>query len=451
MDIFLEIVRRPAIIIAIVTLVGLIATRQKATKVITGTTVAFIGFTMIKLGSHILADVLRGFSALFNEAFGLKGLVPSNESVMSTLLVDLGSTASLVLVVGLIANIVIARFTMFKTVYLSLHLALFTAFAITTVFARTNLAPWVVILFGGLLLGLYMAVSPWMVAKYTKDVVNSEDYTIAHSGSFAYFFGSWLASKLGNKEHDCEDIKVNDRILFLKDANVSTMLTMFLLFIVTSLVAGGDTLNSVISQVTGSDAVVNPVIFSLEEAAKFAGGLFIVKAGIKLFIDELVPAFKGFAKVFAPGAIPGVDVLVLFEKSPNTALVGFLTSFATGVVMIFVLPLFGYAVIVPGLMACFITGGAAAILGNAEGGVRGAIIASIVDGLMLSVLPAVFLPMFSPVFEKYGVAGTTFADPDMILTAAIVFIFAVVIPGLFGVKAAVKSALASKASVAASV
>lgn len=370
---------------------------------------------------------------------------------MSTLLVDLGSTASLVLVVGLIANIVIARFTMFKTVYLSLHLALFTAFAITTVFARTNLAPWVVILFGGLLLGLYMAVSPWMVAKYTKDVVNSEDYTIAHSGSFAYFFGSWLASKLGNKEHDCEDIKVNDRILFLKDANVSTMLTMFLLFIVTSLVAGGDTLNSVISQVTGSDAVVNPVIFSLEEAAKFAGGLFIVKAGIKLFIDELVPAFKGFAKVFAPGAIPGVDVLVLFEKSPNTALVGFLTSFATGVVMIFVLPLFGYAVIVPGLMACFITGGAAAILGNAEGGVRGAIIASIVDGLMLSVLPAVFLPMFSPVFEKYGVAGTTFADPDMILTAAIVFIFAVVIPGLFGVKAAVKSALASKASVAASV
>ncbi|OKL47440.1 hypothetical protein BSR29_03130 [Boudabousia liubingyangii] len=452
MEIFLEIVRKPAIIIAIVTLIGLLATRQKMTKVISGTIIAFVGFTMIKLGSHILSDVLRVFGAVFKKAFQLEGVVPSNEAVMSGLLSTLGSTASLVLVVGLVANIVIARFTPFKTVYLSLHLALFTAFAITAVFALTNLPVWVVIVVGGLLLGLYMAISPWMISHYTKDVVNSEDYTIAHSGSMAYYFGAFLAKKFGNKDNDAENITVNDRILFLKDPNVATMLTMFILFLVSAIVAGSGTLNEVLTELAGGKAThANMVIFSMEEGAKFAGGLFIVKAGIKLFIDELVPAFKGFAKIFAPGAIPGVDVLVLFEHSPNTALIGFLTSFATGVVMIFVLPLFGYAVIIPGLMACFITGGAAAILGNSEGGLRGAIIASVVDGLMLAVLPAVALPMFQPVFDKYKIEHTMFADPDMIATAVLLAIFVVFIPMLFGVKSllSAKAAAAAKTAAAA--
>lgn len=165
MDIFLEIVRKPAVIIAIVTMIGLIATKQKFTKVVAGTLTAFIGFTMIKLGSAILSDVLKSFSKLFNEAFGLKGIVPSNESVMSALLADLGSQASMILVVGLIVNILLARFTLFKTVYLSLHLSLFTAFALASIFTLSDYPVAVEILIGGLALGTYMAVSPWLLSR----------------------------------------------------------------------------------------------------------------------------------------------------------------------------------------------------------------------------------------------------------------------------------------------
>lgn len=438
MSLFLEIVRKPAIIIALVTFIGLLATKQKMSKVISGTTIAFIGFTMIKLGSSILGEVLGLFSQLFQEAFHLKGIVPSNEAVMSKTLTALGSTASLILVIGLVVNILVARFTRFKAVYLSLHLALFSAFAMAAIFHSANTPAWAAITFGGIWLGLYMAMSPAMISRYTKDVVNSDDYTIAHSGSAAYWLGAFLASKLGNKERDAENIQVNNKILFLKDPNVSTFLTMFVLFLVSSLVAGP----SVAQQVADE----NFVLMSLEEAAMFAGGLFIVKAGIKLFIDELVPAFKGFAKIFAPNAIPGVDVLVLFEKSPNTALIGFITTFATGLVFMVLLPLVGLPVVVPGLMACFITGGAAAILGNAEGGLRGAIIASVVDGLMLAVLPAVFLGMYTDTFEQFGVVGTMFADPDMLIMATFIWLAVAFIPGLFKGGAA-KSAAAKVAKI----
>ncbi|MBV7431818.1 PTS ascorbate transporter subunit IIC [Dermabacteraceae bacterium P13115] len=432
MNIFLEIVRMPSVIVAIVTLIGLIAIGSKATKVISGTTVAFVGFTMIKLGAHILGDVLSLFSDLFKKAFNLQGIVPSNEAVMSKLLPSLGTTASIILVIGLIVNILVARFTRFKAVYLSLHLALFSAFAMAAVFYAAGTPTWAAIVFGGIWLGLYMAMSPALISRYTKDVVNSEDYTIAHSGSSAYFIGAFLASKFGNKDRDAEDITVNDKILFLKDPNVATFLTMFVLFFVSSLIAGPAEVQKVADH--------NFVLLSMDQAARFAGGLFIVKAGIKLFVDELVPAFKGFARIFAPSAIPGVDVLVLFDRSPNTALLGFLTSFGTGVVMMFLLPFFGLAVVIPGLMACFITGGAAAILGNAQGGLRGAVIASVVDGLMLSVLPAVCMGMYAGTFTEFKVEGSMFADPDMLIMATFIWLAVAFLPSLFGKGGAAKAA-----------
>lgn len=410
MDFFIEVIRKPAIIIAIVTLVGLVAMKNKPSKVITGTIISFVGFSMIKLGSGILADVLVAFSELFNGSFNLQGVVPSNEAMMAMTMKEVGSVASLILIVGLITNIVVARFTRFKSVYLSLHLALFTAFALASVFQLLGLHNGIAIGIGGLALGLYMAISPSLLGYYAKDVVNSTEYSIAHSGTLSYLTGSFLAKKFGNKNQDSENIKVSDKLLFLKDPIVATTLTMFILFIVTTLAAE----RSVVEALLKGE---NIIIFSLEKSAIFASGLFIVKAGIKLFIDELVPAFKGFAKIFAPGAIPGIDILVLFERFPNTALIGFIVSFLTGVVMIFILPALGMPVIVPGLMACFITGGASAILGNSQGGMRGAIIASITDGLMLSLMPALSMALFSAL----NVSGTTFADPDMIALSGLIW------------------------------
>jgi len=403
MGIFIEIIKKPAIIIALVTLVGLIAMKNKPSKVITGTILSFVGFSMIKLGSGILANVLMAFSKLFDSAFNVEGIVPSNEAMMAMTMKSLGSIASLILVVGLVTNILVARFTRFKAVYLSLHLTLFSSFAIAAVFQMIGLKDIVAIICGGIGLGFYMAISPSILGHYAKDVIGSEDYTIAHSGSLAYILGSITAKKFGNKKHDAEEVHMSDSVMFLKNPTVATTLTMLILFVVTCIFAK----SAVLAKVTLGE---NAFIFSLENAATFAAGLFIVKAGIKMFIDEIVPAFKGFAKIFAPGSIPGVDVLVLFDKSPNTALIGFLVSFLVGVVMIVILPLLHMPVIVPGLMACFITGGASAILGNAEGGVRGAVISSAIDGLLLSILPAVSLALFSTL----GVHGTTFADPDMI-------------------------------------
>ncbi|MEG1653248.1 MAG: PTS transporter subunit IIC [Hafnia sp.] len=63
----------------------------------------------------------------------------------------------------------------------------------------------------------------------------------------------------------------------------------------------------------------------------------------------------------------------------------------------------GLPIIVPDILASFTCGGTAAILGNATGGLSGAIIASFVNGLLLCFLPALVLPLFS----YLGATGVT--------------------------------------------
>ncbi|ASA19452.1 hypothetical protein B9T62_00425 [Paenibacillus donghaensis] len=401
MEMFMSIIREPSIIIAIVTLLGLIFQRKKVPEIITGTTLSFMGFTMIKVGGGILGGVLTNFSQIFSYAFNLKGVVPSNEAIMSLTIDQIGADAALILLFSMILNIVLARVTKFKYIYLSLHLILFMSFAATAVMKGLGLSSLVTVIVGSLAIGSYMAVFPYLLRNASRNIIKSDEYTIAHASMTSYIIGTYLGKVFGNKDNDTENIKINDRISFLRDPNVATTLTMLVLLLVSGLVAGP----SYVSELAGGKEYI---VFILEQAAIFAAGLYIAKAGVKLFTTEIVPAFKGFSQVFAPGAIPGVDVLVLFDKAPNSALVGFLVSFFTGVACVFLFPLVGLPVIVPGIMACFLAGGAAAIFGNSSGGFRGAVISSCLNGFLLCLLPALTLPLFS----FLGVEGVTFADPD---------------------------------------
>lgn len=89
-------------------------------------------------------------------------------------------------------------------------------------------------------------------------------------------------------------------------------------------------------------------------------------------------------------------------------IIGFLCSFGAGLLSMFILPLVGLSVIVPGLVPHFFCGATAGVYGNATGGRRGAVIGSFVHGLIISFLPAILLPLMGDL----GFASTTFGDAD---------------------------------------
>ena len=68
----------------------------------------------------------------------------------------------------------------------------------------------------------------------------------------------------------------------------------------------------------------------------------------------------------------------------------------------------GGVLIIPGMVPHFFTGATAGIYGNATGGRRGATIGAFVNGLLISFIPALLLP----VLGELGFANTTFGDVD---------------------------------------
>ncbi|MCX8602002.1 MULTISPECIES: PTS ascorbate transporter subunit IIC [unclassified Gilliamella] len=401
MDLFLNIFGQPAIIIALVAFIGLVLQRAKLSKIITGTLLSFIGFVLIKTGGKILGGVLVMFSNMFTHAFGMHGVVPSNEAITALTMESLGASAAFILFFAMIINLLLARFTRFKSIYLSLHLILFMAFSYTAVLKGMGYDGVIIVASGAIIIGFYMAIFPTLLSRFSQKIIGHNDYCIAHAGTISYLIGAYSGRLIGNAKNDIEQIKINDRFSFLRQADVATFITMFVLLCLSGLFSQPEYLKQILKNNTF-------IIFALEQSAIFAGGLYIAKKGVAIFTEEIIPAFKGFAQVVAPGCVPAVDPMVLFDKAPNCVLVGFIVSFFTEVACVVIFPFIGLPIIIPGIMASFITGGTAAIFGNSTGGAIGAIIAAFINGLLLCILPALALPLFA----FLGVEGVTFADPD---------------------------------------
>ena len=68
----------------------------------------------------------------------------------------------------------------------------------------------------------------------------------------------------------------------------------------------------------------NFIVFALLKAITFAGGVYVILAGVRLILAEIIPAFKGIAERIVPEAKPALDCPVVFPYAPNAVLIGFL-------------------------------------------------------------------------------------------------------------------------------
>src|SRR5690606_15513309 len=125
-------------------------------------------------------------------------------------------------------------------------------------------------------------------------------------------------------------------------------------------------------------------------------------------LAEIVPAFTGFSEKLVPNARPALDCPVVYPHAPNAVLIGFLFSFLGGLVGLFLLGQMKLVLILPGVVPHFFTGATAGVFGNATGGRRGAMLGSFANGLLITFLPVLLLPVLGAI----GFANTTFSDAD---------------------------------------
>ncbi|HHC7119916.1 TPA: PTS ascorbate transporter subunit IIC [Vibrio parahaemolyticus] len=396
-----DVLSEPAVLVGLIALIGLIAQKKPVTECIKGTVKTILGFIVLGAGAGLVVSSLGDFATIFQHAFGITGVVPNNEAIVSIAQEAFGKEMAMIMFFGMLVNILIARFTPWKFIFLTGHHTLFMSMMVAAILASSGMKGVPLIALGSVVVGSVMVFFPAIAHKYMKQVTGSDDVAIGHFSTLSYVLAGFIGSKFGNKEHSTEEMNVPKSLLFLRDTPVAISFTMGIIFMVTCLFAGGD----FVREVSGGK---HWSMFALMQSITFAGGVYVILQGVRMVIAEIVPAFKGISDKLVPNVKPALDCPVVFPYAPNAVLVGFLSSFAAGLVGMFLLYVMGLTVIIPGVVPHFFVGAAAGVFGNATGGRRGAILGAFAQGLLITFLP-VFL---MPVLGDLGFANTTFSDAD---------------------------------------
>ncbi|MCA1060450.1 PTS ascorbate transporter subunit IIC [Rossellomorea aquimaris] len=397
-----DILGTPAILVGLFALIGLLIQRKNSGDVVSGTLKTVMGFVILGAGANVLVQSLGQFSSMFNHAFEVDGVIPNNEAIVALAQESFGTETAMIMLFGMVVNIVIARFSPFKYIFLTGHHTMFMACMIAVILTTGGFTGVPLIVLGSIILGALMVLSPAMLQPFTRKVTGSDDFAVGHFGSIGYLVSAMVGKAVGKGSKSTEEIKVPKSLGFLRDTSVSVSLTMVILFFV---VAGAAGPAFVEGELSGGQ---NFLVFAFMQGITFAVGVYIILAGVRMLLGEIVPAFKGIADKVVPNAKPALDCPAIFPFAGNAVIIGFLFSFIAGLVSMLFLPLLGLKVIVPGLVPHFFTGAAAGVFGNATGGRRGAVIGSMANGVMISFLPALLLPVLS----SLGFQGTTFGDAD---------------------------------------
>ncbi|HHQ4704934.1 TPA: PTS ascorbate transporter subunit IIC [Aeromonas hydrophila] len=396
-----DVLSEPAVLVGLIALIGLIAQKKPVTECIKGTVKTIMGFVILGAGATLVVNSLGDFATIFQHAFGIKGVVPNNEAIVSIAQQSFGKEMAMIMFFAMLVNILIARLTPWKFIFLTGHHTLFMSMMVAAILSAGGISGIPLIAVGSLVVGVTMVLFPALAHPYMKQITGSDDVALGHFSTCSYVLAGWIGAKFGNKAHSSEEVQVPKSLLFLRDTPVAISFTMGIIFLITSAFAGPEFVASVAKG-------KHWFMFSLMQSITFAAGVYVILQGVRMVIAEIVPAFKGISDKLVPNAKPALDCPIVFPYAPNAVLIGFLSSFAAGLVGMVLLYLLGLTVIIPGVVPHFFVGAAAGVFGNATGGRRGALLGAFANGLLITFLPVFLLP----VLGDLGFANTTFSDAD---------------------------------------
>ena len=415
-----NILTQASITIALVAMLGLILQKKNLGQIISGSLKTLLGFQVLSAGSSIIVGSLIYFGEIFTEGFNMQGIIPSIEAINGQAMnnLNLGSDIALTFLCIFIVNILIARFTKWKYIFLTGQAILWMATMCTVFGYFAGLSGLGLIVVGGLIGGIFAVAMPAIAQPIMKKITGSDSIALGHFCTIGYMFAALIAKITGDTKQSTEDVKLPKSLDFLQDTYLSVMVVMVPMFIITAFFAGPEFAFKY-------SANTNYLMYAFLQSIQFVVGVYVLMAGVRMLLGEIVPAFRGIALKLVPDAIPALDCPVLFSYAPNAVIVGFVSTTIGTIIAMFVLPMFGLAMILPGMLTNFFAGGTAGIFGNATGGRRGAIISGIAHGFFITLLPALLVTIFS----NLGFANATATDVD---TVAAALLYAWIISPLLG-------------------
>lgn len=377
-----EIFSKPFYLVGLMTAIGLIALKRPTSQIIGGTTKATMGFLILVVGAVTVINALDPLGKLILGATGARGVVPTNEAIVALAQSRYGQLTATVMFLGFLASLLIARVTNLRYVFLTGHHILYMATMLAVILITVNITGATAVIVGAILLGTIMVIMPAFAHPWMKAVTGGEKVAMGHFGSLGYIAGG-LAGQLvtrvtGKKGKSSEEMEFPSGLRFLREPMVGTAVAMFVIYLVFAIWyagRGGVGLTGAVKTLglPAGTTWAAYLMAQLLNSLNFGVGVAVILLGVRTIIGEIVPAFAGIAERIVPGALPALDVPVAFPYAPNAVLIGFLTSVLGGLVSLGLIAAgldkaWALALILPGMVPHFFTGGGAGVFGNATGG-----------------------------------------------------------------------------------
>ncbi|SFP68895.1 PTS system, ascorbate-specific IIC component [Amycolatopsis arida] len=395
------------ILIGLITLVGLLLQRKRIEDVVGGALRATIGVVILFIGIEVFTGGLTSFQAVLADAMGTTP--PKADRTLTDFLSTHGGTIALVITVAFGLHVLLVRlFPAAHYLYLTGHL-MFWVSAVTVAMLVT-VAPGAdqltLVLCGAGFVAAYWTLQPLWMRPLMRGVIPQDTFGFAHTSSLTCVLAGVAARPLGSRErHDTEKLRLPRQLSFFKDVNVSTALVISVLMLIgvaladPALVAG---------QAAELDEKLSPWVWGLLVGLRFAGGIAILLFGVRMFLAEIVPAFKGISDKVIPGTRPALDAPTVFPSAPTAVMLGFVSATAVFLGCLGAFAAAGWFTLAPPMIMLFFVGGASAVFGNAVAGWRGALLGGVLTGLVLAIGQAVTWGALSGTAPELA----TLADPD---------------------------------------
>ncbi|MFD0534407.1 PTS transporter subunit IIC [Actinomadura luteofluorescens] len=359
------------------------------------------------IGIEVFTGGLTSFQTVLASAMGTTP--PKADNTLADFLADQGGTIALVITVAFLAHVLVVRlFPAARYLYLTGHLMFWIS--TVTVASLVTIAPGAdqltLVLCGAGFVAAYWTLQPLWMRPLMRRVMPDDRFGFAHTSSLACLITGYAARPLGSRDkHDTEKLKLPRQLSFFKDVNVSTALIITVIMLVGVAFADHGVVTKAAAEM---DDKLSPWVWAILVGLRFAGGIAILLFGVRMFLGEIVPAFKGFSDRVIPGTRPALDAPTVFPVAPTAVMVGFVSSTLVFLVCLGVFAGAGWFTLAPPMIMLFFVGGAAALFGNVVAGWRGAVLGGVVTGLILAVGQAVTWGLY----ERTAPELATLADPD---------------------------------------
>ncbi len=146
---------------------------------------------------------------------------------------------------------------------------------------------WEAVLWGSLAQGIVTTVSPALVQPFMRKATKQENVALGHTGNFGIATSGWVAKLTkGDARKSTEDLKIPSGLGFLRDTTVVIALSMGVIYLLVTLIAGP---GYVESELSGGQWFL---IWAIMQAGMFAAGVTIILAGVRVVLAEIIPASR---------------------------------------------------------------------------------------------------------------------------------------------------------------